>query len=122
MKAIIYISLVFSLLLSLDSCYYDNGDELLGDVVCDTTSYTYNANIQPVIIQFCLDCHKTGNENGGVNLETYDKVKNLALSGDLIRVIRDENGNLAMPKNQPKLSPCTIRIFELWVADGAPNN
>jgi len=110
------------LLLSLDSCYYDKADILLGDVNCDTTAYTYSGQIAPIISQNCISCHNTTNASGNVNLDDYQNVAMWAANGELLCAINHENGCSPMPKNGAQLNICDRTVFELWVADGYPNN
>jgi hypothetical protein len=69
-----------------------------------------------------MDCHSTENHSAGVILDTYDGTKIIADNGSLLGVIKHESGFSPMPKNAPQLDPCTIRIVQLWVDDGALNN
>lgn len=110
------------IIISLDSCYYDKADVLMGDVTCDTTSFTYSNQIQPILSQYCISCHSVNNASGGVRLDDYPNVKEYADNGELLCVIKHESGCSPMPKDAPQLNPCDIRLFELWVDDGAPNN
>jgi len=105
------------------SCYYDKAYILSpGLEPCDTTSFAYEAEIKPIMLQYCMDCHSTENHSAGVILDTYEGTKIIADNGKLLGVINHQSGFSPMPKNAPQLDPCTIRIIELWVDDGAPNN
>ena len=118
------IGLLFSMILLflLNSCFYDKADVLITDQNCDTNSYTYSTQVQAIISQYCISCHNSSIANGGVRLDNYDQVKLNADNGNLLGTIRHENGYSAMPKDRPQLNPCDIKIIELWVADGSPNN
>jgi len=124
MKNNILIFLIFSLITLLsESCYYDKAYVLSpGAVPCDTTSFTYSGEINPILLQYCMDCHSTENHSAGVILDTYAGAKIVANNGKLLGVINHESGFSPMPKNGPQLDPCTIRIIELWVDDGALDN
>jgi hypothetical protein len=110
------------ILLSLDSCYYDKADVLLGDVNCDTTAYTYSNQVEPIISQYCISCHNTNNASGNVNLDNYQSVAIYAANGELSCVINHENGCSPMPKNGAQLNICDRTIIDIWVADGYPDN
>lgn len=105
------------------SCYYDKAYVLSpGLEPCDTTSFTYAAEVKPIMLQYCMDCHSTDNHSAGVILDTYEGTKIIANDGRLLGVINHQSGFSPMPKNAPQLDPCTIRIIELWVEDGAQDN
>lgn len=88
---------------------------------CDSTQYTYMANIKP-IINICITCHRPPSPPDGWDLTTYEGVKLIALNGLLVKVVTHDPGVDSMPKNLPKLSNCNIAQIKKWVAAGAPNN
>jgi hypothetical protein len=57
---------------------------------------------------------------GGISLEGYNNVVNIADDGRLLGVVRHEAGYPAMPKNSPKLPDCDIRQLEIWIENGTP--
>lgn len=124
MKNNILIFLIFSLITLLSqSCYYDKAYVLSPGVEpCDTTSFTYAGEVKPILLQYCMDCHSTENQSAGVILDTYAGTKIIANNGKLLGVINHQSGFPPMPKDSPQLDPCTIRIIELWVEDGALDN
>lgn len=121
-KIILSLSFAIIVIVSLDSCYYDKADVLLGNVSCDTTAFTYSNQVQPIMSQYCVSCHTVNNESGGVRLDNYNNVSIYANNGELVCAINHESGCSPMPKNSSQLNPCDRRIIELWVDDGAPNN
>ena len=62
----------------------------------------------------CLSCHsdKTGNK-GGINLETYEKVK------PIVNNILAEVKNNTMPKQSAPLSAADKNLLEKWIKEGA---
>lgn len=119
--------LIFSIIIVVSfisqSCYYDKAYLLSpGTEPCDTTSYTYSGEVKSIMLQYCMDCHSTENQSAGVILDTYEGTKKVANNGKLVGVINHQSGFSPMPKNGPQLDPCTIRIIELWIEDGALNN
>lgn len=122
MKIFIYISAIVILFLGLESCYYDNGSELLGGTQCDTTAYAYQADVQPILDNFCVGCHNIGFAEGAVRLDEYSGTILVANDGRLVEAINHTGNARPMPENAPKLNPCAIRTIELWIEDGALNN
>jgi hypothetical protein len=110
-------------ILLIQSCKYDKAWELMpGTEPCDTIAVTFSGQIQSILLHNCMDCHSTENETAGVVLDTYEGAKFVAEDGRLIAVINHESGVPPMPKDASKLDPCTIRIIEIWVEDGALDN
>ena len=107
----------------IQSCKYDKAWELMpGTEPCDTTSVTFSGQIQSILLHNCMDCHSTKNETAGVILDTYAGTKIVADDGRLVAVINHQSGISPMPKDAPQLDPCTIRIIETWIDDGALDN
>lgn len=89
---------------------------------CDTSNVSFSKVIAPLIANSCQGCHSGSAPNGGIRLSGYDDIRVQALNGNLLGVVRHDNGFVAMPYNQPKLSDCRIEQIRLWIEDGAPNN
>jgi len=112
---------VFFVLLSalLGGCYYDNFEELYPnageETTCDTLApITYTKHVAPTMSAYCVTCHATGAASGGIVLDNYTDVVNVAASGKLVASIRHEPGHPAMPPNG-QLDECSIREIELWI-------
>ena len=119
--------LIFSaLLLSTESCYYDNREDLLANQPqdsCNTTDVSFSAEIQPIISDNCAipGCHNAGSQAAGLNLEEFQQVKNIAASGEFVGRITEQSGPL-MPQGGPPLPQCEIDKITAWVQDGAMDN
>jgi len=121
MKSLSGIILIFSLALSLNSCYYDNEEDLyLGSSTCDTTNVTYAAKVAPIFGGYCNSCHSGSNPGGGIITDNYTSVK-----ANITRIrgaVNHASGFLAMPQSGGKLSPCDLTKIENWIRHGMPNN
>ena len=118
------ISLISLSVLLLSSCYYDNAEDLYGQLApCDTANVKYGVQVVNILSQNCYRCH-AGNavDGAGVKLQDFQVVKSNALNGTLLGVLKHAPGYVQMPKNATKLSNCDIAIIEAWVKQGAPNN
>jgi mono/diheme cytochrome c family protein len=102
--------------------------DLYCDESCDTTNVTFNGTIWPEIIQkHCFGCHNGANASGGIHLENHDQVAAAALvpagqPGSLWGAVNWADGNLKMPRNQPKLPDCKIAQLKKWIDEGALDN
>jgi uncharacterized membrane protein len=119
---------IFAAMSILNSCYYDNEEELYQNIQtaqCDTTNVTYSGTIAPIIQQNCYTCHSTTAPSGGVVLDTYTGVAASAANGLSSRLwgsINHLSGYSAMPKGGNKLTECELKKIEIWLRAGSPNN
>lgn len=109
------------LALSMVACEYENEENLMSQVACDTLSVGYSSDIEPIIGERCSSCHVSGNESGIV-LVTYEDVKTIVDAGYLPGVIRHDEGFIPMPKNGSRLDDCSIKKIEIWIQNGAYND
>ena len=92
------------------------------DLICDTVDVSFTSGIMPVIDINCLGCHSGMNPQGELSLTNYEEIKDATVNGLLISSIKHDGQAVAMPLNLPKLPDCQITMFEMWLADGTPNN
>lgn len=83
---------------------------------CDTLNITYNTHIAPIIQTQCASCHASQSPLLG----NFTQVKEAVQNGRVMGSIKHESTFSAMPKNLPKLNPCNIRKFELWIFNNYP--
>lgn len=118
---------VFSLmaLMILQSCYYDNEEELypvLDPNACDTVSVSFAATVFPILEANCVSCHSGSFPAGNIPLEDHADILLTAQSGSLVGTIAHEPGFSPMPQGGGQLPECNIKKIRAWVEDGAPNN
>ena len=107
----------------LQSCYYDNEEELYPVAPeCDTTNVSYANDVWPIISSNCTSCHSGGAPQGNVSLENYDDIVIAADNGSLLGTIKHEDGWPPMPKGGGQLNDCSMATIEKWVIDGTPDN
>lgn len=119
-------------LMFLNSCYYDNAEELnpnFGQTgACDTNgTISYSGRIAPLMTTYCgstggsaTACHGNGSSSG-IPLVTWQQVSDAA-SNNLMDAIRHENGASPMPKGGGKLDDCSITVIQKWIDEGKQNN
>jgi len=84
---------------------------------CDSTKYTYAADIAPIINKNCMGCHSTGTTKIG----TYSEIKVQVDNTNLWTDINTASGPRKMPPSS-SLSVCDKKKIQKWIAAGAPNN
>ena len=106
-------------------CYYDKEELLYPATNCDTSGVTYSVTVTGIMRTNCYVCHTTASaaaSGGGIQLDSYAKIKVYVDNGKLIGSIKHASGYSAMPKNATKLNSCDINKIEAWAKAGAPNN
>lgn len=89
---------------------------------CDTTAVTYSGSLLPLLNTTCVACHSGASPDGGVDLTTHANVVSAISYSNLMASIEHVAGAQAMPPAGNALSACQVQLFELWIADGMPNN
>jgi len=117
---------VFAFLFS--SCAKENVESLKAEKTlgCNNDKeISYAKDIVPILQANCgtqSGCHSNGAASGGVKLEDFDGVKEVAQTGLLKKSLFHESGVSPMPKNLNKLDDCTLSIIQKWLDAGFPNN
>ena len=96
-------------------------DNSCPDLICDTVDVTFSGDIQPLVQTFCAACHSGIAPYGGIVIEDYDNISTVASDPNFIGLI-DGDFALVMPENTDGLNDCQVRMFEIWIEDGMPNN
>ncbi len=89
---------------------------------CDTTAFTFNGRIKPLMDNWCIGCHNATSAGGGYNLTDYNGVVSAITNSRLLGVLNHLSGYSPMPKNTNKLADCDINAVTKWVNAGYPNN
>jgi len=85
--------------------------------VDSTKTYTYEADVRPIINGNCVSCHGNTSPSGGRSLTTYSQVS--AASAKISdRINRNPGDGLLMPNGGPKLSATDLETFSKWVTQG----
>lgn len=112
-------ALVFAL---LQSCTYDK-QILVPLASCpDTVNVSFAAKVRPLLQARCSSCHGNGASEGNISLDSYDQVKQVAISGRLLGSISHSQGFAPMPQGADKLDDCNITAVSTWIREGTQNN
>lgn len=122
MKEIFGLLIVVCLIVFQSSCYYDKEELLYPPINCDTVAISYASKVKPILETSCFACHSEAIQQNGIDLETFDQLKNYALNGSLLGSIKHARGYSAMPQGGSKLSTCDIAAIESWIKAGTPQN
>ena len=115
------LSLLFTLILIIQACVYNNEEDLYG--ACNTPgTVSYSQHVLPLISTNCLACHSEAEQQGGIILEGYSKIKVQADNGVLEGAINHLSGYEPMPKDADQLPACSLELINAWLNNGAPDN
>jgi hypothetical protein len=104
---------------------------------CAPRSVSFSADVQPILKQYCLECHVPGGSGygaSGFDMSSYETVMKggkfgtFVIPGDsftstLIMLIEGRaDPSIHMPHGREKLSEREIEILKVWVQEGAKNN
>lgn len=122
-KIYFIMALLISAIISIQSCTRNNVEKVAGPNPCDTTHVSFQADIQPILDNYCYQCHSNSNItfSNGVSLEGYDNFKGWCESGYVLGDIRHESGFTPMPYGKPKISDCAINKIVAWINQDFPN-
>jgi hypothetical protein len=104
--------------LSQQSCYYDNEAYLYsGGTTCTDTTFTYTNRLAPIINNNCVSCHGPGESP---DLSTFTDV-NTWKEEITCRVVEGVTCSLGakMPPSG-NLSTCDVEAFTRWQQNGYP--
>ena len=120
MKLIALLLVVASI--SFQSCYFDIDEEINPLTDCIVTEVSYAEHLLPVLKSKCYSCHGLNQTQSDTLLEPYSELVIQALRPYFMLCLRWEAGYLPMPPNEAKLDDCTLRMFQAWIDQGAPDN
>ncbi len=84
-----------------------------------TTSPTYAADIKPIIDESCGNsCHSAKRKAHGIDLSSFEGVKDAAADKSFLGAINHEKGFDKMPRMRGKLDDATIEKITCWVRGG----
>ncbi len=127
-KVINYAVFAFLFLIVLGGCTKENVETLQAEKTLGCNSnkeISYSKDVVPILQANCgtqSGCHSNGAASGGVKLEDYNGIKEVASTGLLKKALFHESGVSPMPKNLNKLDDCTLTILKKWLDAGFPNN
>lgn len=76
----------------------------------------YRKTIEPIIKEYCYDCHGDGMDKGGVDFDTFNPDKGLTTSHDLWwRALKNLRAGMMPPPKKPHPSPEQIALIEGWI-------
>jgi len=106
-------------------------------VACAPRNVSFSVDVQPILKQYCLECHVPGGPGygaSGFDMSSYETVMKggrfgaFVIPGDPLTstlnmlVEGRAHPSIHMPHGREKLSDREIEILRVWVQEGAKNN
>jgi hypothetical protein len=113
---------VFLLIATSLSCVNNNEEDLYGEVPCDTTNVTWNSKISAIMAKNCVMCHGPEIQSNGVRHDSYASELIVVNDGRLRGVVNHLDGYAKMPKDRGMLPDCELKLINIWLDNGAPEN
>ncbi len=117
-----FICIIICLLAGNSGCYYDKGELLYPETVCDTAAVKYSTTILPIVSSYCISCHGGNTPSAGIRLDNYAGLQLQAANGRLWGAVSHNASFSPMPKNNTKLDACNLAKIKKWLDAGYPNN
>jgi len=104
---------------------------------CAPRDVSYSADVQPILKQYCLECHVPGGAGylaSGYDMSSYETfmkggqfgafvIPGDPLASNLIVLVEGRaHPSIRMPHGREKLSDSEIEVLKAWVQQGAKNN
>ena len=83
------------------------------------TVVTYVQDVSPIVSNNCLSCHQTSQPNAGLNLETYQLMREATENGNVLN--RINNPSNPMPSSG-LMAPELRAIIQTWADNGFIEN
>src|SRR5476649_589545 len=84
----------------------------------DTPTADFQKNIQPVLEEYCYDCHGDGENRGGVALDAFNSTTNFAAGRDVWwRVLKNLRAGLMPPARKHQPTPEQKELITHWIKD-----
>ena len=104
---------------------------------CGQSEVSYKADVQPILKQYCVECHDAGGkgtQQSGLAMSTYEslmqgtKYGSIVKPGDslssvLIMLVEGRaDPSIKMPHGKESIPQEKIDVLKKWVEQGAKNN
>ena len=84
----------------------------------DVAAADFKKNIQPVLEEYCYDCHGGGEKRGGVALDAFNSTTNFADSRDVWwRVLKNLRAGLMPPAQKAQPAQAQKDLLARWIKD-----
>jgi hypothetical protein len=110
---------ILLIIIGLAACQKDKVSQ---DICTIPSTVSYQQDIRPIMDAKCNNCHNYPG-TGGIYLDSFQMVHNLATSGILMGCLTgDPNYTPMPPEGNSVVEKCELTLLQNWITAGAPNN
>ncbi len=91
----------------------------VGVAAADSDLEIFKKDIQPVLDEYCYDCHGNGNKKGGVQLDGFTSESGLHDHQLWLRALKNVRSGIMPPADEPGLPPEQVKKITDWIKWGA---
>jgi hypothetical protein len=119
---LIIVSFILFWIINSTSCTFQNEEDLLHDIKCDTINVSYN-DLRYIFTGICSTCHnKEFTFRDGIIMDSYKSVVSSINTGLVQPALNHDAGLTPMPNGMAKLSDCDLNKIKAWIKAGLPEN
>jgi hypothetical protein len=97
-------------------CLVSSGTLLAQDTPEANSSSPFQRTVEPILFQYCYDCHGDGMSRGRVAFDSYDSESALATDHKLwFAVLKNVRAGIMPPHKKPQPSAEEIKALENWI-------
>ena len=81
----------------------------------DSPLASFNKEIQPVLDEYCYNCHGDGEKKGGINLDAFNSDSDVRNHVLWLRVMKNVRSGVMPPATEPRVPPAEMRTLMTWI-------
>ncbi len=112
------VSTVFRRLISLGCAALLTASSASGVAAAVSDLEVFKKDIQPVLDEYCYDCHGNGNKKGGVQLDGFESEAALHDQTLWLRALKNVRSGIMPPADGPSLPPELAQKVSEWIKRG----
>ena len=104
---------------------------------CGQKEISFKADVQPILKQYCLECHAAGGqgqEKSGLSVDSYENLMKGTRFGSIVKpgdtltsamimlIEGRADASIKMPHGKDALPKDKVEVLKKWVEQGAKNN
>jgi hypothetical protein len=87
-----------------------------GSQIPGSAAQKFKKEIQPILVEYCYDCHGEGMDKGKVAFDAFKTDEELIGKKDLwLAVLKNTRAGLMPPENKPRPSTAQQSVLERWI-------
>ncbi len=81
----------------------------------DPIQQSFAREIQPMLDDYCYDCHGFGSKKGGISLDEFDTAASLRDHTLWLRALKNVRSGIMPPADKPRPTPADVERLATWI-------